>query len=227
MKTNLRIYDKNNYSSPLVARIKAQMIRKGLNPKTLSEKANVGRSFIYDILSGKSVNPTTSKLAAVAEQLGVSVQYLLSGIHPIMEAKQRDCCELVDISGLDVENTTSGSVVVSKELVDKPYYFNGKWVKDKLVSKPEDLRMVTINTDSMSPTLMQGDVAVIDITQRIPAPPAIFLIFDGFGMVAKRLELISEIRVRVLSDNSKYSNYEIDLGELNILGKLVWFSREV
>ena len=54
---------------------------------------------------------------------------------------------------------------------------------------PADLRMITIDDDSMEPLLSSGGRILIDVRQRIPVPPGIFLIWDKMGLVAKRIEL--------------------------------------
>ena len=46
--------------------------------------------------------------------------------------------------------------------------------------------MITIDGDSMEPLLGSGDRILIDTSQRVPAPPGIFVIWDGPGLVAQR-----------------------------------------
>jgi hypothetical protein len=40
----------------------------------------------------------------------------------------------------------------------------------------------------MEPPLSSGDRVLIDTSQRVPVPPGIFAIWDGLGLVAKRIE---------------------------------------
>jgi phage repressor protein C with HTH and peptisase S24 domain len=40
----------------------------------------------------------------------------------------------------------------------------------------------------MEPLLASGDRVLIDTSQRVPVPPGIFAIWDGMGLVAKRIE---------------------------------------
>ncbi len=219
--------EKSNINRPLVARIRAQMLRKGLNPKTLAERANVGRSFVYDIINGKSTNPTSSKLTAIAEQLGVSVQYLLTGVHPILGPKQREWSDLVEIPSIAVEGGQGGNVIVTVDSEKKPYFFRNDWIRNNLKSRAEDLRSFFVHCDSMAPTLQEGDVILVNISIRTPNPPGVFVMFDGMGLSTKRLEMISMEKVRVLSDNQRYSQYERNISEINIIGRVVWVAREL
>jgi phage repressor protein C with HTH and peptisase S24 domain len=207
----------------LVSRIKAQMLKKGLNPKTLAEKANVGRSFVYDILNGKSNNPTSSKLAAIATQLEVSVQYLLTGVHGGVGADGQS--NAVEIQVLTVESTPNGIVVATAENANQPYLFDSKWLSEKLNATEANLRAITVAGDSMSPTLNEGDTILINTSQTTLSPAGLFVIFDGLGLHAKRLEVINKDKVRVISDNNQYTAYEMNMAELNIIGRVVWMAR--
>ena len=48
--------------------------------------------------------------------------------------------------------------------------------------------MITVDGDSMEPLLSSGDRILIDVSRRVPVPPGIFVIWDGMGLVAKRIE---------------------------------------
>ncbi len=226
MQEALHIVQESSVNRPLVARLRAHMLRKGLNPKTLAERAKVGRSFVYDIINGKSTNPTSSKLTAIAEQLGVSVQYLLSGVHQVMGSRHAEWSDVVEISSISVEQSISGGALISTDSEAKPYYFRNDWVRRKLNAHPEDLRALNVKGDCMAPTLKDGDMLLIDMTLKLPNPPGIFVVFDGMGLSVKRLEMISSDRLRVLSDNPQYSPYESNLSSVNIVGKVVWLARE-
>lgn len=90
------------------------------------------------------------------------------------------------------------------------------------------LRLITINGDSMAPILKHGDVVMLDCAQRKPSPPGIFIVDDGVGLVAKRLDLVPTTKpqmLRLTSENSVYANYQRRINEVRIVGRVVWFSR--
>ena len=178
-------------------------------------------------MNGKSTNPTSSKLASIADQLGVSVNYLVSGVQQVISPRQREWNDVVEISSIEIEQSAGGYALTSHEGDVRPYYFRSDWVNKKLHARPEDLRTVSVSGDSMSGTLQEGDMLLINITRKLPNPPGLFVIFDGMGPAVKRLEMVSQGRVRVISDNSQYSPYERELAELTIVGKVVWLAREL
>jgi phage repressor protein C with HTH and peptisase S24 domain len=90
------------------------------------------------------------------------------------------------------------------------------------------LRLITISGDSMAPVLEHGDVVMVDCTQTQPSPPGIFIVDDGVGLVAKRLDLVPATQPQILrltSENGVYTNYQRRIDEVQIVGRVVWFAR--
>ena len=230
--------DKNKESyranQALVERLRIAMERSHTNARELAEKAEVGRSFVYDILSGKSTNPTTQKLASIAKVLGVSMAYLLYGEESWGERPRDDLAfsgnahdDVVTIASIAVEASAGGGTLITDEREDKPFFFRRSWVRRKLNVSTNDLRVIDVRGDSMLPTLSGGDVVLVNLKDRAPSPPGIFVLFDGLGLVVKRLEFHNPEAIQIISDNPQYAPYTRALKETNIIGRVVWFAREL
>ena len=103
-------------------------------------------------------------------------------------------------------------------------------IRHEFRARAADLRMIKIDGDSMEPLLSSGDRILLDTSQRIPVPPGIFVVWDGMGLVAKRVEHIPHSeppRVIIKSVNPEYQTYERDAEEVNIIGRVVWAARRL
>ena len=112
----------------------------------------------------------------------------------------------------------------------RAYHFRRSWIRNSLKASPSQLRIMHVEGDSMAPTLLDGDTVLVDMTRRAPNPPGIFVLDDGMGLVAKRLEHIANSdppAVRVISDNKHYPEYERTADEIHIVGRIRWFAREI
>jgi peptidase S24-like protein/helix-turn-helix protein len=87
-----------------------------------------------------------------------------------------------------------------------------------------DLRFITVMGDSMEPTLQPGQRVLVDTGDRKPSPPGVFVIWDGLGLVIKRVQMLPHSeppRVKITSDNAKYDPYERTLEEAYIQGRVI------
>ena len=97
---------------------------------------------------------------------------------------------------------------------------------------PDDLRLVTVRGESMSPVLEDGDMVLVNTSDTQPSPPGTFVLFDGVGLMVKSLELLpgnstAEPMVRISSANTHYSAYQRRLVEIDIKGRIIWFGRRL
>ncbi len=214
-------------TNPIGARLKLEMKKQGLNSSELARRADLLTSFLYDIIRGKSSNPSTIKLARVADALGISLSYLVRGEEetPSHQDSQASGNEYLYVPWLEISG--NGNTARAEA---EPYSFQKEWIASHFDSDMEDLRVLDIDGDSMEPTLLNHDIVLVDTGRKVPSPAGIFILFDGLGFVAKRLEYVSELKtphIRGISDNQHYSTYECSLSEATIMGRVVWFSREI
>ena len=189
----------------------------------------------YDILRGRSIRPGLDRLAEVARVLKVDLEWLIHGIGevegplPFLENSEE---AFVAIAHAGVRPSMGGGAIVLDEYeeADRAYHFRKSWIKNGLKASPSQLRIMKVEGDSMEPTLMNGDTVLVDMTRKSPNPPGIFVLDDGIGLVAKRLQHVPNSdppAVRVISDNKHYPEYERSAEEIVIVGRIRWFAREI
>jgi phage repressor protein C with HTH and peptisase S24 domain len=215
-------------------RLRARIRQLGMSVAEVAREAGVNRSFVYDILRGRSQTPSLENLARVATAVKVEPDWLLSGKgrvsggNPITEDYHN---EFVPIQYAAARPSMGGGAIVEDEdRTGRDFHFRRAWIRDRLKAAPSMLRVMAVQGDSMIPTLNDGDVILVDMNQRNPVPPGVFVLHDGMGLVAKRLEhvpLSDPPRVRIISDNPQYTPYECTADEVNIVGRVRWYGREM
>lgn len=216
----------------LAERLKARARQLGLSERAIGEHAGRTRSYVHDIWRGRSPRPNRARLQQFADVLQVDAEWLLSGMGRV---EGEPPALLDDPDSFILVPSIKAPVVAGRGKVEEtalaagePYQLRRSWILHHLQVDPEALRVMHVEGDSMLPTLLDGDMVLVNTARRQPRPPGIFVLFDGLGLVVKRLELLAESeppRVRVVSDNPAYQSCESSLEEIRIFGRVRWFGR--
>jgi phage repressor protein C with HTH and peptisase S24 domain len=132
---------------------------------------------------------------------------------------------------LDVRASAGhGAFHEGDEEIKAVWMFPDAVIRHELRARSANLRIITIDGDSMEPLLASGDLVLVDTSQRVPAPPGIFVIWDGLGIVAKRIEHIPTAepsRIVIKSVNPLYNDYERPTEDVNIIGRVIWAGKKL
>lgn len=135
---------------------------------------------------------------------------------------------VVAIAEVKVRAAAGAGALVETEEDGGRWHFPLDWLRHDLKARPADLRIITIDGDSMEPLLQGGDKVLVDLSRTIPSPPGIFVLHDGFGLVAKQLERLPNTdSISIRSANPRYSAYERAAEEITIIGRVIWFARRM
>jgi phage repressor protein C with HTH and peptisase S24 domain len=97
-------------------------------------------------------------------------------------------------------------------------------VKGHTDATPSQIKIIQVVGDSMAPDFLPGEKVMVDLSDRMPSPPGIFVLWDGFGLVIKRLEMLpysNPPKVILRSSNPAYGQYERDLADTHINGRVL------
>lgn len=78
-----------------------------------------------------------------------------------------------------------------------------------------------VTGDSMEPTLANGSYVFVDTSHKYPSPPDLYAVNYGHGLMVKRLELLPEDKIRVISDNDRYTDFEFHQQDVEVYGRVV------
>lgn len=200
--------------------IRRRMNALALSARELSKRAVLGESAVKEILNGKSRHPRSDTLAKLARALGCSVGDLTGDRAQNLKVEVRPAAVVREVL---VTASAGGGSFPDAEHTVAEWRFPTEWLRGEIRNMAAELRVITIDGDSMSPTLEPGDKVVVDMSGTTPSPPGIFALWDGLALVAKRLEYIEgsePATVRILSDNLRYRAYERTADEIKIVGRI-------
>jgi transcriptional regulator with XRE-family HTH domain len=224
--------------SDLQKRLEALLQEKGMSMREVSLAAGLNETAVKAIMNGKSVSPRGQSLIAIAKALQIDLATLL-GVQPGLDRTlERRSVErtagAVTIAELDVRAMGGGGALDAPLDGQGHHVVLGEWQlpEDYLRSftpAPGDVRIIRVVGDSMEPHYPAGDRVLIDTSHRIPSPPGVYVIWDGFALILKHAEVLAGRKppmVRLSSDNPAYAPYEVPVADLmvqgRVMGKWVW-----
>lgn len=219
-------------STNLAHRLKLRMRLMDMTATQLARRCDLKASFIYDILNGKSTNPSAIKLARLSHALGMNLHTLVTmespGTHGMAAFSGRSDEDMVTLPAVTLSHQPHEGFQMHTRVETYSPSYSYAWLTSRFGVQPEALRCVVMKSDCLKPTLLPNDLLIIDTTQTEPSPPGIFAFFDGTGIGVKRLEYTNShqgLSLRILSDNLLYPAYPCQRTDIDIIGRVVWFSR--
>jgi phage repressor protein C with HTH and peptisase S24 domain len=213
----------------LIREIERRMKALGLTPISTAKKAELGRDAVRDILRGKSDSPSHETLVKIARALGCTIADLTGErvINMSGAATTNVAVHELDVhaaAGLGAD--AQGDIMASDEAsaVVATFTFPSTGFREAFGAHPHGVKMIAVRGDSMIPALWPGQRCMVDTNDRTPSPPGVFVVWDGMGLVLKRVELVpgsDPPRVRLSSDNVRYQTYERTIDEAFINGRVV------
>jgi hypothetical protein len=104
------------------------------------------------------------------------------------------------------------------------------YLRSSLRVDVKQARIIEVLGDSMEPTLKSGDRVMLDLRDKRPTPPGLFALWDGIGVVVKRLDHIPNTdppMLNIKSENKEHDDYERTIEEITIIGRVIWYARRL
>ena len=92
-------------------------------------------------------------------------------------------------------------------------------------AEPANVRILRARGDSMEPAVHDGDRLLVDTGRKTPATGEMAVLWDGTGLVVKRVEAVPRAdppRLRLISANPAYDPYDCLADEAHMVGTVIW-----
>lgn len=105
--------------------------------------------------------------------------------------------------------------------------FNHRWLTE-ISRHPESLRLVVFKGPSMQPGIYDGDLLMADLSQTAIYSGYLYLIRTDSHQSINRLMVKPSGNLSVVSDNQALCPpYDLPVDQVEIIGRIVWFSRPI
>ena len=206
-------------------RLLEAMYKRGLSQSDLARAIGVTQGTINQLISGRTAK--TRYAGEIARALQVSVDWLNGHDAPSgLQVKMPDV-DFVQLTELDIGYGMGVGTFIEECGEHSPRVFDPSWIRDVTRSPPEMLFLARGLGDSMSPTLLDNDIVIVDRGQRtLTQQDRIWAVTYGeLGMI-KRVRRRPDGTVLLMSDNTTVPPIEASAGEVNIVGRIVWVGRK-
>ena len=139
--------------------------------------------------------------------------------------------ETVEIPEVAVEASAGPGALTGEHVeIDAYWSLPRDMFRRRGLDAHETVRIVRVRGESMEPELSGGDRLVVDTADRDPETGVLFVLWDGNGLVVKRIETVSRDggpqKFRLKSANPRYADYDCLAGDVHIAGRVLWSIRE-
>ncbi len=209
--------------STVASRLKEERQRLGLDQTTFGEAGGVKKGSQIAYEKGDTA-PTTDYLTRIADGLGVEINYVLTGIRSYDDGPQSG--DVVEVEEIDLAYGFGGTFADGHIEVTK-HRFPRAFIQSITSAPPQMLTIARGRGDSMQPTLQDGDMVIIDRTQReIREQDAIWALTIGDIAMIKRLRVRGQ-KVTISSDNDRVLPDEAFHDEVSIVGRVIFVGRRI
>lgn len=213
-------------------RMLALMEAQGINRSQLARRTGLQQPSITKIITGQTRG--SKSLPEIAKELNTSIEYLtgetdspeLNSAPSSIEAAEK--LNSVLIPQLEIGYSMGGGSVFESYVESDQVPFPRQWLAPRIKGAFADLFVARGDGDSMVPTLMDGDMVVVDTAQKnIDKQDRLWCLSYGeLGMI-KRLRVLPDGGVQVNSDNPAVTPFTAYDDEMHIIGRVIWVARAV
>ena len=224
---DFRVEPENPEADLRANRLREAVQRAGGN-NLVSAKAGVPVSTLGVYLRGGEWK--VSAAIALAKACEVSLEWLVTGQQPAIETTQDELPaptndRYVMIPRYDIRASAGSGTPVDQEALLGLISFDEVFLRRHLGMRPDTLVTIEATGDSMLPTIRDGDLLLVDTSNNDIQDGRIYVLSFGGLLSVKRLQVMPDGSIAVVSDNERYPVRIIDPTEhdpLRIVGRVVY-----
>lgn len=128
----------------------------------------------------------------------------------------------------DIAASAGHGAIVNTEDHISNLAFSAQYLREMTNAKGKQLAVIRVKGDSMSPTIQDDDMVMVDMTKINLDYDGLFVLRIGEALQIKRIGRgARRSSVMVIADNSLYPPVDTERAEIDVVGKVIWYGRKV
>lgn len=215
-------------------RIEERLKRLGMSQAELARRVKVSQPTINALIRGNNVG--SKHLHRIAAELETSPAYLAGetdddapvSVAPSALDALAEKMDLAVVPELELGYSMGPGSVLDQYEQRGVVPFQRAWLRSMMRGSIADLFVARGEGDSMQPTLLDGDIVLIDTSQKdIRQQDRIWAVSYGdLGMI-KRVRRSPRGTYQLLSDNPAVPPIECADEEMHVVGRVIWIGRRI
>ena len=226
-------------NDPVRQKIRDLLWKRGLNMREVS--IAIGRNVSYmhgflergipKVLSYQDAHKIAEVIDCTAEELHHAERpprrKRAGASQPRRAIPEPSAVPLAAIPEVEVDASAGPGALSGEFVAEKARWFLPEgMIRYEGGAAPDAIRVLRVRGVSMQPELSDGDRLLVDTSRRVPATGEMFVLWDGGGLVVKRVEAMmgthEEAALRLKSTNPDYGDYTVPACDVHIVGKVLW-----
>jgi phage repressor protein C with HTH and peptisase S24 domain/DNA-binding XRE family transcriptional regulator len=133
--------------------------------------------------------------------------------------------DYIQVPRYDIRASAGGGSVIHDESIVDHLAFKRDWLTQSMGCAPEQVCVIQVRGDSMTPTINDADLLLLDMRQVNTRTEGVYVIQLQGSLLVKRLRFKVNGAVDVISDNTRYGIETLtshEVNQLTVLGRVVW-----
>lgn len=216
-------------------RIEERLNKLGLTQSELARRVGIKQPTVNALVRGN--NRSSKYLHRIAAELETSPAWLAGetdedapvAVAPSALDALMDKLDLAVIPELEIGYSMGGGATVFEQYEQRGIVpFQRAWLRSMMRGSIDELFVARGEGDSMQPTILDGDIVLIDTAQKnVRQQDRIWAVAYGdLGMI-KRVRRLPSGNYVLMSDNATVPPIECADEEMYVIGRVIWIGRRI
>ena len=206
-------------------RLANAMARAQINQSQLAEGVGLKQPSIARLLSGET--KTSRSLDAIASFLSTTPEFLKG------ETESPDLPAVAESASIDVPHLALRDLPMPFDIAQlrasAPLVpFPRAWLEPMASDGLDQLIALRAQGDAMMPTLLEGDLALVDLAQaQLVDQDRLFCLAFGDLVMLRRVRRQADGTLRLRADNPRIETIDCISGDCDLIGRVIWVGRQI